>query len=74
VADWRAESLVDELLPVELDWRDWVCRYPKTALSLAALGGYLLGRSRGEELVESVTTRAADALAENVNLLIDSRG
>jgi hypothetical protein len=74
VTDWRAESLVDELLPEDLDWQTWVRRYPKTALSLAAVVGYLLGRSRGDEIVASVTTRAADSLTENLNQLIESRG
>ncbi len=73
MADWRAESLINELLPEELEWQTWVRRYPKTALSLAALGGYLIGRSRGDEIVSSVTTRAADTLTENLNQLIDSR-
>ena len=73
MADWQADSLVDELLPDDLDWQYWVRRYPKTALSLALLGGYLLGRRRGEEIVEAATTRAADTLSENVHQLIDSR-
>jgi len=73
VADWRADSLVEELLPEELDWQRWVRRYPLAMLSLAALGGYLLGRSRGPEIVEAVTARAADTISENVHHLIDSR-
>jgi hypothetical protein len=47
--------------------------YPIAAVSLAALGGYLLGRSRGPELWEEVTTRAADVVTENVHELIGSR-
>lgn len=48
--------------------------YPIAALSIAAIGGYFLGRSRGQELWDCVTTRAADIVTENVNQLIDSRG
>ena len=73
MADWRADSLVDELLPEELDWQRWVRCYPIAALSLAALGGYLLARSRGPEIVEAVSTRAADSFSESVHSLIDSR-
>ena len=65
---------MDELLPEEFDWQLWVRRYPKLALSLAAFGGYLLGSSRGGEIVDAVTARAADSLSESVNQLIDSRG
>lgn len=72
MTDWKADSLVDELLPEELDWQRWVRRYPKTALSLAALGGYLLGSSRGTEIVDAVTDRAADVLSESVQGLVES--
>lgn len=74
MADWRADSLVEELLPEEFDWQRWVRKYPIPMLSLAALAGYLLGRSRGQEIVEVVTARAADTFSENVHHLIDSRG
>ncbi len=73
MADWRADTLVDELLPQELDWKHWVRRYPFAALSIAAIGGYLLGRSRGQEIVETVSDRAADSLSESVQNLVDLR-
>lgn len=70
--DWRADSVVDELLPEELDWQRWVRRYPIAVLSIAAIGGYLLGRGRGQELVDSVATSAADSFTDSVHHLIDS--
>ena len=73
MADWRADTLVNELLPEELDWQYWVRSYPITALSLAALGGFLLARKRGPELVETMSTRAADTITENVQHLIETR-
>lgn len=73
MADWRADTLVDELLPAEMDWQSWVRKYPITAISLAALGGFLLARSRGPELVDSLSTKAADTLSENVHHLIETR-
>lgn len=48
--------------------------YPFAALAVAAVGGFLLGRSRGPELCDTVATRAADVVTENVHQLIDSRG
>jgi hypothetical protein len=65
-----ADELVDELVPEELDWRDLVVSYPKTSLALAALGGYLLGRSRGETLLLGLGAFAADTLTSKVNDLL----
>jgi len=73
VTDWRADTLVDELLPAEVDWQHWVRKYPLAALSLAALGGYLLARSRGPELIDTIGARAADAVSQNVDHLIETR-
>ena len=73
MADWRANTLVDELLPEELDWQYWVRLYPIAAVSLAALAGFLLARSRGPELVETISNRAADAVSENVQHFIETR-
>jgi hypothetical protein len=65
-ADW-----VDELLPVDLDWRTLVDRYPVACLAAAAVGGYLLGRHRGALLVGVVTAFAAEAVEANVQRLLD---
>lgn len=46
-----ADDFLDDLLPEELDWRRLVGTYPKTALGIACLGGFLLGRSHGKVLV-----------------------
>jgi len=73
VSDWRADTLVGELLPEELDWQHWVRSYPIAALSLAAFGGFLLARNRGPEIVEALSTRAADTISENVQHLIETR-
>ena len=71
MTDWRADSVVDELLPEELDWQHWVRAYPWAALSIAAIGGYLLGRSQGQELVDSIANRAAESVSGNLHQLIE---
>jgi hypothetical protein len=68
--DGFADELLDELLPDELDWRRLVTTYPVTSLALAAVGGYLLGRSRGVAIVGALATFAATTVARNVNALI----
>lgn len=63
----QADQVVDELLPDELDWSDLVVRYPKSALALAAIGGFLLGKSRGPEIVDALSEFAANRVSEGVN-------
>lgn len=61
------DDLLDELLPGDLDWRDLVVRYPKSALTLALVGGFYLGRRHGREIVEAASELAANTASESVN-------
>jgi hypothetical protein len=65
-----ADDVVDELMPSDFDWQDLVRRYPLAALGLAALGGYVLGRHRGEDILRSFSSFAADTVSEQVNDLL----
>ncbi len=62
-----ANELVDQLVASNLDWQDLVRGYPKTAMILAAAGGFALGRARGPAIVAALAAYAADTLAGNVN-------
>lgn len=62
-----ADRFLDQLVAEELEWRRWVTRYPKSSLALAALGGFVLGRVRGRQIVASLGAYAADTLTEGVN-------
>ncbi len=61
------DRFFDQLVAEELDWRRWVRRYPKSSLVVAALGGFVLGRARGREIVASLGVYAADTLTEGIN-------
>lgn len=65
-----ADEVVDELMPSEFDWQDLVRRYPLVALGLAALGGYVLGRHRGDDILRSFSNFAADTVTKQVNDLL----
>jgi len=65
-----ADDVVDELMPPDLEWQGMVRRYPKTALALATIGGYMLGSHRGREIIESFANFAADSVSEQVNSLL----
>ena len=62
-----ADELVDQLVASNLDWQDLVRSYPKTALAVAAVGGFALGRARGPGIVAALAAYAADTLAGNIN-------
>ena len=67
----EADAVVDELIGEEFDWRRLVVKYPKTSLTIAAIGGYLVGSSRGRELLGIVSAYAAATLTANVNSLLE---
>ena len=65
-----ADAVVDEWMPAEFDWQQLVRRYPLAALGLAALGGWVLGRHRGRDILEAFANFAADTVSEQVNQTI----
>jgi hypothetical protein len=64
---------IDEVMPEEFDWRHLVVRYPLTSLACAAVGGFLIGRSRGEGIVDKVSTVAAETVEESVHRWVDQQ-
>jgi hypothetical protein len=65
-----ADELIDELVPEGFDWERLVRSYPLPALAVAAAGGFLLGRSRGREIVAALAALAAGTLARGLNQLV----
>jgi hypothetical protein len=65
------DELIDELVPEGLDWERLVVTYPIPALLLAALGGFLLGRRHGPEILAAVSGFAAAEVSRNVERLLD---
>ncbi len=65
------DRFLDHVVTEELDWRRWVTRYPKASLAVAALGGFVLGRVRGREIVAALGAYAADALTEGINEFLE---
>lgn len=60
-------EIIDEIVSRGFDWEDLVRAYPIPALLLAALGGFVLGRSRGDDVLEALSAFAADQVSERVN-------
>lgn len=66
----RADDLVDEILPEEIDWENLVRSYPIPALLVAAVGGFLIGRSRGLLVLAGLSAFASDQVSRTVNELL----
>ena len=64
------DAVVDDLMPDDFDWRRMVRRYPLASLAVATLGGYVLGRSRGREVLAALSLFAADSVSSQVNDLL----
>lgn len=63
-------ALLAGLLPEDFDWRELVRTYPVPALALAALGGYVLGRTQGEKILAALSTLAAAQVARHLNEIL----
>ena len=67
-----ADEIVDDLLPVDLDWRHLVRAYPIPSLAAAAVGGFLIGRRHGLPLLRELSSFVAEEVTRNVHSLMDS--
>lgn len=65
-----ADQLLDELLPEELEWRRVVVDYPIASLTVAAVGGYVLGRASGSSIVAALGAFASATVVRNINSLV----
>lgn len=63
---FEADALVEDLLPVDLDWRRLVRSYPLSAMALAAAGGFLVGRRHGVSLVKDLSDFVTEEVTRNV--------
>ena len=64
------DQLIDEVVPEGLDWERLVVTYPIPALLLAAVGGFILGRSHGPRVISAVSGFAAAEVSRNISQLI----
>lgn len=68
------EEVLNEVLPEGLDWERLVRTYPIPAVLLAAVGGFLIGRSHGTAILAGLSTYAASEMSKNVSQLFDQGG
>ena len=68
------DEVVDDLLPVDLDWRHLVVTYPIPALTVVAVGGFLLGRQHGPELLSALSNFVTHEVTRNVRSVLGDAG
>lgn len=72
--DSVVDEILDELVPEGLDWERLVVTYPIPALLIAAVGGFLIGRSHGPQILGAVSTYASAEFARNVSHFVGQDG
>lgn len=66
-----ADEVLNEILPEGLDWERLVRSYPIPAVLLAAVGGFLIGRSHGPAILAALSTYVGSEMSKNVTRLFD---
>lgn len=69
-SEGKAHEVVDEALPEEFEWERLVRTYPVPALLLAAVGGFVLARARGEAVLAALGAFAADRVTDEVHRVL----
>ena len=63
----NADSLLDRVIPDQIDWRDLVRRFPLISIGAAAGLGFLLGRARGGAIVAGVSVGLTNAVMRQLS-------
>ena len=70
----RADEIVDQLLPEGFEWRRLVCSYPKTAMAVSVVGGFVLGRAHGAGMLAGLTGFVLGEVSRNVQEFVEDFG
>ncbi|REJ76982.1 MAG: hypothetical protein DWQ36_04610 [Acidobacteria bacterium] len=65
------DEWVDDLMPSGFDWVAVVREHPMISLSVAALGGFLIGRWHGREIVDAASDLATAQISKSVDRLLE---
>ena len=63
----NADAILDTLLPGSIDWRDTVRRHPLGSVALVGLVGYLVGRTKGANIMAGVTAGLSSAMMRQLS-------
>ena len=69
-SEGTAHEVVGEILPEQFDWERLVRSYPIPALLLAAAGGFVLARARGQAVLAALGAFAAGRVTDEVHRVL----
>jgi hypothetical protein len=62
-----ADSILDQLVPGNIDWRDTVRRHPLGSVFCVGLVGYLVGRTKGSAIMSGLTAALSAAMMRQLS-------
>jgi hypothetical protein len=62
-----ADSILDSLVPGNIDWRDTVRRHPMGSVLGVGLVGYLVGRTKGATIMAGLTAALSAAMMRHLS-------
>jgi hypothetical protein len=62
-----ADSILDSLVPGNIDWRDTVRRHPVGSVLCVGLVGYLVGRTKGATIMSGLTAGLSAAMMRQLS-------
>jgi len=62
-----ADSILDSLVPGNIDWRDTVRRHPVGSVLGVGLVGYLVGRTKGATIMAGLTAALSAAMMRQLS-------
>lgn len=66
-----ADSILDSLVPQNIDWRDTVRRHPVGSVLCVGLVGYLVGRTKGATIMSGLTAGLSAAMMRQLSDVFD---
>lgn len=66
-----ADSILDSLVPGNIDWRDTVRRHPVGSVVCVGLVGYLVGRTKGATIMSGLTAGLSAAMMRQLSDVLD---
>jgi hypothetical protein len=63
----NADAILDTLMPRSIDWRDTVRRHPLGSVAVIGLVGYLVGRTKGSNIMAGVTAGLSSAMMRQLS-------
>lgn len=69
-SEGTARDMVGEVMPEQFEWERLVREYPIPAMVFAALGGFVLARTRGTAVLAALGTFAGAKVSEEIDRVI----